>query len=81
MIKSKQQIIDDGHAADRLLRDTDLSRFLDEIKQDCWVEFEATAMGDGEVREGIYMKLRGVETVRQALRAMVDNASIEKKVK
>jgi len=33
MTKSKQQIIDDGHAADRLLRDTDLSRFLDERVQ------------------------------------------------
>jgi hypothetical protein len=81
MMKSKQQIIDDGQEAKRLLDDTDLSRFMDEIKQDCWVQFEATALDDREGREAIYMTLRGVETVRQSLRAMVDNATIEKREK
>ena len=81
MIKSKQQIIDDGQEAKRLLADTDLSRFLDEIKQDCWVEFEATDFSDKEGREAIYMTLRGVEKVRQSLRAMADNAAIEKRGK
>ena len=59
MMKSKQQIIDDGQEAKRLLDDTDLSRFMDEIKQDCWVQFEATALDDREGREAIYMTLRG----------------------
>ena len=81
MMKSKQQIIDDGQEAKGLLDDTDLSRFLDEIKGDCWVQFEATALDDREGREAIYMTLRGVETVRQSLRAMVDNATIEKREK
>ena len=78
MVKSKQQMIDDGHEAARLLRDTDFIRFLDEIEQDCWEEFKSTSTGDRDVREGVYMKLRGVQAVRQKLRAMEDNATIEK---
>tara|TARA_R100001440_G_scaffold44027_1_gene63813 strand:- start:248 stop:490 length:243 start_codon:yes stop_codon:yes gene_type:complete len=80
-VKTKQQIIDDGREADRLLKDTDLRRFLDEIEQDCWLEFRATETNDSDSREAIYMKLRGVESVRQALRAMVDNGAIEIKRK
>ena len=80
-MKTKQQIIDDGREAARLLKDTDLRRFLDEIEQDCWLEFRATETNDSDSREAIYMKLRGVESVRQALRAMVDNGAIEIKRK
>ena len=81
MAKSKQEIIDDGNHAERLLKDTDLIRFLDEMRANCWVEFEATELNDKEGREAIYLILRGVEYVRQSLKIMVDNASIEKKVK
>ena len=80
-MKTKQQIIDDGHEAARLMRDTDFIRFMDEIEQDCWEEFKATNTGDRDVREDIYMKLRGVQAFRQKLRAMEDNATIEKKGK
>lgn len=80
-MKSKQQTIDDGLEAARLLRDTDFMRFMDEIEQDCWQEFKTTSASDSDAREGIYMKLRGVEAVRQKLRAMEDNATIEKNVK
>lgn len=80
-MKTRQQIIDDGREADRLLKDTDLKRFLDEIEQDCWLEFKATEANDSGSREAIYMKLRGVESVRQSLRAMVDNGAIEIKRK
>jgi hypothetical protein len=80
-VKTKQQVIDDGEAAKRLLEDTDLKRFLAEIEQDCWEEFKATEASDNGAREGIYMKLRGVQAVRQKLRAMEDNATIEKKTK
>lgn len=80
-MKSKQQIIDDGNSADRLLRDTDLARFLDEIEQECWVDFKSTATSDSDGREAVYMKLQGVDAVRRSLRAMVDNAAIEKKQK
>ena len=51
------------------------------MRANCWVEFEATELNDKEGREAIYLKLRGVEYVRQSLKIMVDNASIEKKVK
>jgi len=81
MIKSRQKIIDDGREAKRLLDDTDLQRFLDEIRADCYQEFEMTDFGDKDGREAAFMKWRGVETVRQALRALVDNAAIEKKGK
>jgi|TARA_R110002124_G_scaffold79399_2_gene211220 hypothetical protein len=80
-VKSKQQIIDDGNEASRLLRDTDFIRFMGEIEQDCWEEFKTTLASDSEAREGIYMKLRGVQAVGQKLRAMQDNAAIEKKSK
>jgi len=79
MVKTKQQIIDDGQEAARLLRDTDLIRFLDETEQHCWEEFKSTSTGDRDAREDIYMKLRGVQAFRQKLRAMEDNATIEKK--
>ncbi len=77
-MKTKQQIIDDGQEAARLLRDTDFNRFMDEIEQDCWEEFKSTNTGDRDVREDVFMKLRGVQAVRQKLRAMEDNATIEK---
>ena len=80
-MKTKQQIIDDGREAERLLSDTDLKRFLQEIEQDSWFEFKLTETSDSDSREAIYMKLRGVEMVRQSLRAMVDNGAIEIKTK
>lgn len=81
MTKTKQQVIDDGAAAKRLLNDTDLVRFLDEIEQDCWSEFKATGVSDAPAREAIFVKLRGVQMVSQTLRAMSDNADIELKRK
>lgn len=81
MTKTKQQIIDDGKQAQRLLADTDLVRFLDEIEQDCWGEFKATGTSDTDGREAVYMKLRGIEMIKARLRAMVDNAAIEMKNK
>ena len=81
MAKTKQQIIDDGQQAGRLLRDTDLLRFLDEIEQDCWEEFKATNPSDKEAREAIFMKQRGVDGVRQKLRALEANGAIEKNKK
>ena len=80
-MKTKQQIIDDGNQASRLMKDTDLNRFMDEIEQHCWQEFKGTAASNRDGREAFYMKLRGVEFVRQELRAMVDNGSIENKSK
>lgn len=78
-MKTKEQMITDGEQARRLLSDTDLTRFLDEIEEDCWGEFKATEPSDSDGREAIYLKLRGVQFVRQTLRAMVDSATIEKR--
>ena len=80
-MKSRQQVIDDGRSAARIMKDTDFARFMDEIEQDCGDEFKTTAPSDSEAREGVYMKLRGVQAVRQKLRAMEDNATIEMKTK
>lgn len=80
-MKTKQQIIDDGQQAERLLADTELLRFLDEIEQECWVDFKHTDTADTQGRESVYMKLRGIELVKARLRAMVDNAAIEMKSK
>lgn len=80
-MKSKQQIIDDGEAARRLLEDTDLVRFIGEIEQNCWDEFKATNPSDRDGREAIYGRLRGIDAVASTLRAMRDNAAIEMKRK
>tara|TARA_R110000851_G_scaffold133553_1_gene268497 strand:+ start:111 stop:356 length:246 start_codon:yes stop_codon:yes gene_type:complete len=76
-VKTKQQTITDGRQAERLLADTDLLRFLEEIEADCWSQFKATGTSDTDGREAVYMRLRGVDLVRQSLRGMVDNATIE----
>ena len=81
MTKTKQQIIDDGHAAKRLLDDPDLGRFLDEIREEAFAEFEGTAFDESSLREQAYNKIQGVEHVRRTLRSMVDNLTIEKKGK
>lgn len=78
-MKTKQQVIEDGEQAKRLLTDTDLTRFLAEIEANCWDEFKMTEPGDTSGREAIYLKLRGVQFVEQSLRAMVDSATIEKR--
>ena len=80
-MKTKQQIIDDGEAARRLLEDTDLVRFMGEIEQNCWDEFKATDPNDHDGREAIYGRLRGIDTLVSTLRAMRDNAAIEMKRK
>lgn len=80
-MKTKQQIITDGKQAERLLADTDLLRFLEEAEADCWTQFKATSPSDIDGREAVYMKLRGIDMVRQSLRGMVDNATIELKMK
>ena len=80
-MKTKQQVIDDGKQAQRLLDDTDLKRFLAEIEQDCWREFKATCVSDEDNREAVDMERHGVDLVQQSLRAMADNATIEMKYK
>ena len=80
-MKTKQQIITDGKQAARLLADTDLLRFFEEAEADCWTQFKATGPSDTDSREAVYMKLRGIDMVRQSLRSMVDNATIEMKMK
>jgi len=80
-VKSRQQVIDDGREAKRLLEDTDLQKFMDEFERDCWEQFTKSAPDDQGGREGLYMKLQGLEAFRQKLRAMEDNATIEKNKK
>jgi len=80
-VKTKQQIITEGKQAERLLADTDLLRFFEEAEADCWAQFKATGPSDTDGREAVYMKLRGIDMVRQSLRSMVDNATIEMKMK
>lgn len=79
MIKTKPQILQEGQSARRLLEDTDLTLFLDEIDQVSWGEFKTTASNDIVGREAIYARLKGVELVRQHLKIAVDNATLEKK--
>jgi hypothetical protein len=78
-VKTKQQIIDDGQEAARLLRDTDLKRFWMRSSRIAGRSSRRLSTSDRDAREDIYMKLRGVQAVRQKLRAMEDNATIEKK--
>ena len=77
--KSKQRIIDDGREAQRLLADPDFQRFMDEMIEACLSEFRASQPDQKDQREQAYNKIQGVEYVRWALRAMVENATIEKR--
>lgn len=79
--KSKQRIIDDGREAQRFLSDPDFQRFLDEMIEACLFDFRTTKPDQIEERDQAYYKIQGVEYVRWALRAMVENAAIEKKGK
>lgn len=81
MIKSKQQAIDDGQAAERLLNDTDLERFFKEMEVICWSQFKSSTHDDTPAREAAYMRVAGIEAVRTYLKAMVDNGTIALKSK
>jgi|TARA_R110000803_G_scaffold75288_1_gene139637 hypothetical protein len=78
MIKTTQQIVDDGHFAKRLLDDVDFQRFLGEIEGDYWEMFNSSSDGDIGGREAIFMKMRGTQMVKQKLRAWIDNATLSK---
>lgn len=81
MTKSKQQIIDDGKMAERLLGDTDLDRFFEEMETECWAQFKSSTYSDTAAREAAYTRVAGIEAVRTYLRAMVDNGTIALKSK
>ena len=80
MKKTRQQVIDDGAEAERLL-DTELTRFLDELEAEIWEEFKSSNPSDKDGREVIFGRACGIENVRSMLRRYSQNATIEKNKK
>lgn len=79
--KSKQQIIDDGTEANRIVEETDLYRFLDELEAEIWEEFKNSDPSNKDGREVIFGRACGIEDVRMMLRRYTQNATIEKNKK
>ena len=79
--KTSQEIIDDGKAAERLLADPDLVRFLEEMQQGWLFDLPLCDLEDTQRRNDIWLHVRAVELVRDHLKIMVDNATIEIKAK
>ena len=80
MKKTRQQVIDDGAEAERLL-DTELPRFLDELEADIWEEFKSSNPSDKDGREVIFGRACGIENVKTMLHRLKQNATIEKNKK
>ena len=80
MKKTRQQVIDDGAEAERLL-DTELPRFLDELEAEIWEEVKSSNPRDKDGREVIFGRACGIEDVRSMLRRYSQNATIEKNKK
>ena len=80
MKKTRQQVIDDGAEAERLL-DTELTRFLDELEAEIWEEFKSSNPSDKDGREVIFGRACGIENVKTMLHRLKQNATIEKNKK
>jgi hypothetical protein len=75
--KTRQQVIDDGAEADRLLN-TELPRFMDELEAEIWEEFKKSDPSDKDGREVIFGRACGIENVKTMLHRLKQNATIEK---
>ena len=80
MKKTRQQVIDDGAEAERLL-DTELPRFLGELEAEIWEEFKSSNPSDKDGREVIFGRACGIENVKTMLHRLKQNATIEKNKK
>lgn len=80
MKKTRQQVIDDGAEAERLLN-TELPRFLDELEAEIWEEFKSSSPSDKDGREVIFGRACGIENVKTMLHRLKQNATIEKNKK
>lgn len=80
MKKTRQQVIDDGLEADRLLN-SELPRFLDELEAEIWEEFKSSNPSDKDGREVIFGRACGIENVKTMLHRLKQNATIEKNKK
>lgn len=78
--KTRQQVIDDGLEADRLLN-SELPRFLDELEAEIWEEFKSSNPSDKDGREVIFGRACGIENVKTMLHRLKQNATIEKNKK
>jgi hypothetical protein len=77
----QQKIIDDGTRARRLLEDSDLLEFLQEVEDSCVMQWKKSNLEDQASREMAYAKLLGVQMVESFLKAKVDAATIALKRK
>lgn len=72
----KQQIIDQGNHAKRLLEDDVLSGAFDRIERDIFDEWKATSVNDYDERSDLFLTLKCLERLKARLRALLDDATI-----
>ena len=77
MAKTKQQTIEDGRQAQRLLSDEALMRVFAEVEGNIYDSFAACDPMDPDEMMRLRSELFGVQTLRTRLRIWADNAKIE----
>lgn len=77
MAKTKQQTIEDGRQAQRLLNDEALMRVFAEVEGNIYDSFASCDPMDPDEMMRLRSELFGVQTLRTRLRIWADNAKIE----
>ena len=77
MAKTKQQTIEDGRQANRLLNDDALMRAFNEVEAGIFDGFAACDPTDAEEMMRLRAELFGVQSLRTRLKIWADNGRIE----
>lgn len=68
----KQQIIDQGYHAKRLLEDDVLLGAFEQVEHDIYTEWRTSAVGDDKARSDLFHTLKGLERLKARLQAILD---------
>ena len=73
---TKQERIDRGYHAKRLLDDELLSEAFEEIEKDIFEEWKGTGTNDYEERTDLFLTLKNLERLKARLRAILDDGTL-----
>lgn len=73
---TKQERIDRGHHAKRLLDDELLSEAFEEIERDIFEEWKSTNVNAYEERTDMFLTLKCLERLKARLRAVLDDGTL-----
>ena len=68
----KQQIIDQGYHAKRLLEDEVLLGAFAQVEEEIYTEWRTSALGDHQFRSDLFHTLKGLERLKARLQAILD---------